>query len=56
MDYAGICKTFYSTREDKVKWALISSTIIHMKATQHFHHGLLLGKTRIKEKKVRETH
>ena len=27
-----------------------------MRATQHFHHGLLLGTTRIKEKKFRETH
>ena len=50
MDYARICKTFYSTGEDKVKWALISSTIIHMRATQHFHRGLLLGTTRIKER------
>ena len=41
-------QTFYSTGEDKVKWALISSTVIHMRATQHFHCGLLLGKTRIK--------
>ena len=39
-----------------VKWALISSTIIKMRATQHFHRGLLLGTTRIKEKKFRETH
>ena len=49
-------QTFYSTGEDKVKWALISSTVIHMRATQHFHHGLLLGTTQIKEKKFRETH
>ena len=34
----------------------ISSTIIHMRATQHLHRGLLLGTTRIKEKKFRETH
>ena len=27
-----------------------------MRATQHFHCGLLLGTTRIKEKKFRETH
>ena len=49
-------QTFYSTEEDKVKWALISSTVIHMRATQHFHCGLLLGTTRIKEKNFRETH
>ena len=47
-------QTFYSTGEDKVKWALLSSTVIHMRATQHFHHGLLLGKTRIKEKKFKK--
>ena len=31
---------------------------MHMRATQHFHHSLLLGKTRNKkeEKKFRETH
>ena len=45
-------QTFYSTGEDKVKCALISSTIIHMRAAQHFHHALLLGKTRIKIKDV----
>ena len=45
-------QTFYSTGEDKVKCALISSTIIHMRATQHFHRGLLLGKTRIKRKEI----
>ena len=28
----------------------ISSTVIHERATQHFHRGLLLGKTRIKRK------
>ena len=44
-------QTIYSTTEDKVKWALISSTVIHMRATQHFHCGLLLGTTQIKEKK-----
>ena len=49
-------QTFYSIGEDKVKWSLISSTIIHMRVTQHFHHGLLLGTTRIKEQKFRETH
>ena len=49
-------QTFYSTGEDKVRWALISSIVIHMRATQHFHRGLLLGTTRIKEKKFRETH
>ena len=49
-------QTFYSTGEDKVKWALISSTVIHVRATQHFHRGLLLGTTRIKENKFRETH
>ena len=38
-------KSFYSTGEDRVKCALISSTIIHMRATQHFHHGLLLVTT-----------
>ena len=27
-----------------------------MRATQHFHRGLLLGTTRIKENKFRETH
>ena len=27
-----------------------------MRATQHFHRGLLLGTTRIKEKKIRETY
>ena len=48
-------QTFYSTEEDKVKWALSSSTVIHMRATQHFHRGLLLGTTRIKEKKFRDT-
>ena len=45
-------QTFYSTGEDKVKWALISSTVIHMRATQHFHRGLLLGTTRIKRKEI----
>ena len=34
----------------------ISSTIIHMRATQHFHRGLLLGKTRIKRKRNSEKH
>ena len=48
--------TFYSIGEDKVKCAVISSTIIHVRATQHFHRGLLLDATRIKEKKFRETH
>ena len=45
-------QTFYSTGEDKVKCALISSTIIHMRATQYFHCGLLLGKTQIKRKEI----
>ena len=45
-------QTFYSIGEDKVKWALISSTIIHMRATQYFHHGLLLGTTWIKRKEI----
>ena len=49
-------QTFYSTREDKVKWALISSTVVHMRATQHFHHGLLLGTTRNKKKINSEKH
>ena len=52
MDYARICKIFYSTGEDKVKWALISSTIIHMRATQHFNGGLLLGTTQWKRKTI----
>ena len=43
-------QTFYSIGEDKVKCPLISSTIIRMRATQHFHRGLLLGKTQIKRK------
>ena len=30
----------------------ISSTVIHMRATQHFHRGLLLGTTRIKGKEI----
>ena len=30
----------------------ISSTIIHMRATQHFHRGILLGTTRIKRKEI----
>ena len=30
-------------REDKVIWALVRSTIMHMRATQHFNHGLLLS-------------
>ena len=38
-------QTFYSKGEDKVIWALVRSTIMHMKATQHFHRGLLLGTT-----------
>ena len=38
-------QTFYSTGEDKVKWALVRSTITQMRATQHFHRGLLLGMT-----------
>ena len=42
-----ILQTFYSIGEDKVKCALI-----HMRATQHFYRGLLLGKTRIKRKEV----
>ena len=33
----------------------ISSTVIHMKATQHFHRGLLLGTTRIKGKEIKIT-
>ena len=45
-------QTFYSTGEDKVNELFISSTIIHMRATQHFHRGLLLGTTRIKRKEV----
>ena len=49
-------QTFYSTGEDKVKWALISSRVIHMRATQHFHRGLLLGTTRIKRKRNSEKH
>ena len=49
-------QTFYSTGEDKVKCALISSIIIHMRITQHFHCGLLLGKTRIKRKRSSEKH
>ena len=49
-------QTFYSTGEDKVKCALISSTAIPMRATQHFHRGLLLGKTRIKRKINSEKH
>ena len=36
--------------------SLLVPAIIHMRATQHFHRGLLLGTTRIKEKKFRETH
>ena len=43
-------QTFYSTGEDRVKCALISSTIIHTRVTQHFHRGLLLGKTRKKKR------
>ena len=46
----------YSTGEDKVKWALISSTIIHMRATQHFYRGLLLDKARVKKKRSSEKH
>ena len=46
-------QTFYSTGEDKVKWALISSTVIQMRATQHFHDGLLLSTP--KEKKRNKT-
>src|SRR3989337_1592291 len=42
-------QTFYSTGEDKVKWAL---TIMHMRATQHFHRGLLLGMIKIKRKEI----
>ena len=34
----------------------ISSTIIHMRATQHFHRGLLLGTTRIRRKRNSEKH
>ena len=34
----------------------ISSTIIQMRATQHFHRGLLLGTTRIKKKINSNTH
>ena len=49
-------QTFYSKGEDKVIWALCRSIVMHMRATQHFHRGLLLGTTRIKEKKFRETH
>ena len=45
-------QTFYSTGEDKVNCALISSTIIYMRATQHFHRGLLLGTTQIKRKEI----
>ena len=45
-------KTFYSTGEDNINGIFISSTIIHMTATQHFHRGLLLGTTRIKRKEI----
>jgi len=34
----------------------ISSTTIHMRATQHFHRDLLLGKTRLKRKRSSEKH
>ena len=34
----------------------IRSTIIHMRATQHFHRGLLLSKTRIKRERNSEKH
>ena len=45
-------QTFYSTGEDKVNGLFISSTIIHMRATQHFHCGLLRGETRTKRKEI----
>ena len=45
-------QTFYSIGEDKVNVLFISSTIIHMRATQHFHRGLLLGTNQIKVKEI----
>ena len=38
-------QTFYSKGEDKVIWAFVRSISMHMRATQHFHRGLLLGMT-----------
>jgi hypothetical protein len=37
--------------EDKIIWTFIGSTIIHMRATQHFHRGILLGTTQQKKRK-----
>ena len=49
-------QTFYSRGEGKVLWLFVRSTVMQMRATQHFHRGLLLGMTQKKEKKFGETH
>ena len=38
-------QTFYSKEEDKLYGLFVRSIIMHMRATQHFHRGLLLGMT-----------
>ena len=45
-------QTFYSKEEDKLYGFFVRSIIMHMRATQHFHRGLLLGTTRIKRKEI----
>ena len=49
-------KHFIQQEKTRKNGFFIRSTVIHMRATQHFHCGLLLGTTRIKEKNFRETY
>ena len=37
-------------REDKVIWLLVKSTIMHIRATKHFHYGLLLSTPKRKKR------